>query len=152
MSNEKMPEILMVGIGNSSRQDDGLGWQFLDFIRDSEISGLDLEYRYQLQIEDAELIAHYDRVIFVDATQETSEQGFIVKPCKSEHMDTLTSHALKPETILYLCQSVFDADPDCWILAIEGKQWELSQGLSPEARRNLCNAQKYFTEHLFDYL
>ena len=44
---------IILGIGNNGRQDDGLGWAFLDFLEEQNTT-IDLEYRYQLQIEDAE--------------------------------------------------------------------------------------------------
>ena len=64
---KKSDKTIVIGIGNNGRQDDGLGWMFLDFL-DEQNANIDLEYRYQLQIEDADLISNYDTVIFVDAT------------------------------------------------------------------------------------
>ncbi|RLD75788.1 MAG: Ni/Fe hydrogenase, partial [Bacteroidetes bacterium] len=63
----KKNKTIVFGIGNIGRQDDGLGWLFLDHLKEKQFNHLDLEYRYQLQIEDAELICNYDTVIFVDA-------------------------------------------------------------------------------------
>ena len=49
-----MPEpLLIIGIGNSSRGDDGLGWAFLDTISQMQPLPGQLEYRYQLVVEDA---------------------------------------------------------------------------------------------------
>jgi Ni,Fe-hydrogenase maturation factor len=58
---------LLIGIGNSGRADDGLGWAFLDEVEKTLPKNYDLEYRYQLQVEDAELISHYNTVFFIDA-------------------------------------------------------------------------------------
>ena len=66
MSNEETKNILIIGIGNSGRSDDGLGWLMLDTI-ENKFSNVDVLYRYQLQIEDAEILSHYPTVIFVDA-------------------------------------------------------------------------------------
>ena len=55
---------LLFGIGNSGRSDDGLGWEFLDKIKPNFPIDFDMEYRYQLQIEDAELAKQYQRVMF----------------------------------------------------------------------------------------
>ena len=62
--------ILIIGIGNSGRNDDGLGWKFVDIASQTMRGYFDVEYRYQLQIEDAELVSKYNKVIFADATQE----------------------------------------------------------------------------------
>ena len=54
---------LLIGIGNSGRSDDALGWKFVDEFADYDYL-FDLEYRYQLQIEDSELVSRYKKVIF----------------------------------------------------------------------------------------
>ena len=61
--------ILLIGIGNSGRGDDGLGWKFTELVERSGYNFFDCEYRYQLQIEDTVLISKYDTVLFVDASQ-----------------------------------------------------------------------------------
>ncbi len=152
MSEERTIRTLVLGIGNSGRKDDGLGWKFIDFLNEQGIKDLELDYRYQLQIEDAELISHYDRIIFVDATKETTKEGFYLKPCARERLKELNSHSLHPDTVHSLCSAIYGKDPECLILGIEGKEWELKTGLSSEARRNLERAKRYFIAHLFMYL
>jgi hydrogenase maturation protease len=143
---------LVLGIGNSGRKDDGLGWKFIDFLKEKALDDIDLEYRYQLQIEDAELISHYDRVVFVDATKEPTTDGFYLRPCSRMVLMEMNSHSLHPETVTYLCSTIYGKDPECLILGIEGRQWELQAGLSSEAQRNLERAKRYFVAHLFVYL
>ncbi len=137
--------ILIVGIGNNGRQDDGLGWLFLDFLKEQETS-IDLEYKYQLQIEDAELISNYDKVIFVDATKEKTENGYYLKPCIPSEKYGFSSHALEPETILYLCNTLYKNQPEASILGIEGYEWELKMGLSKKGIVNFNKAKKYFKD------
>ena len=60
---------LLIGIGNYGRADDALGWKFIDEFSDRD-DLYDFEYRYQLQIEDAELVTKYEKVIFVDASHQ----------------------------------------------------------------------------------
>ena len=152
MSEERTHKTLVLGIGNESRQDDGLGWRFLEFLESSHMEGLDLEYRYQLQVEDAECISRYGRVLFVDATHEHVNSGYYIRPCPGTHRDELGSHALRPETVVYLCERIFKKFPKCLVMGIAGSQWELKPGLTEHAERNLCNAQRYFKEELFNYL
>ena len=152
MSKERTIRTLVLGIGNSGRKDDGLGWKFIDFLKGQEMENLELDYRYQLQIEDAELISHYDRVIFVDATKEPTTEGFYLRPCSKVALEEMNSHSLHPETVYSLCSSIYGKNPECMILGIEGKEWELETGLSPEAERNLERAKRYFIAHLFVYL
>jgi len=77
------PETVIFGIGNCGRGDDGLGWAFLDRIQQEPgFRGL-IEYRYQLQPEDAALISRAERVLFVDSYRGDLRGGFQFKPCKA---------------------------------------------------------------------
>ena len=143
---------IILGIGNNGRQDDGLGWAFLDFLEEQNTT-IDLEYRYQLQIEDAELISNYDRVIFVDATKEETEEGFYLKPCEASEQYSFSTHALQPETIMFLTNKLYNHNPEASIFAIEGYDWELKIGLSENGTLNLDKAKKYFKDKiLINYL
>ena len=143
---------IILGIGNNGRQDDGLGWSFLDFL-DDQHSNIDLEYRYQLQIEDAELISTYATVIFVDATKEYTIDGFYLSPCHPSEEYSFSTHALKPETILYLSNKLYDHNPRASIFGIQGYDWELKIGLSERGNINLNQALEYFKDKvLINYL
>jgi hydrogenase maturation protease len=149
---KKPDNILIIGIGNNGRQDDGLGWEFLDFL-DEQNATIDLEYRYQLQIEDADLISEYDSVVFVDATKEKTDNGFYLKTCNPSEKHSFSTHALNPETILHLCQNLYNKQPKASIFGIEGYEWELQIGLSNKGYINLEKAKKYFKDTvLIDYL
>ena len=149
---KKSDSIIVLGIGNNGRQDDGLGWMFLDFLEEQN-SDIDIEYRYQLQIEDADLISNYKTVIFVDATKEKTEEGFYLEPCHSSEKYSFSTHALAPETVLYLSDKLYDHNPDASIFAIQGYDWELMIGLSEKGTINLDKAIKYFKDNvLINYL
>jgi len=149
---KKSDNIIVLGIGNNGRQDDGLGWMFLDFLEEQN-SDIDIEYRYQLQIEDADLISNYETVIFVDATKEETEEGFYLEPCHPSEKYSFSTHALAPETVLYLSDKLYDHNPDASIFAIQGYDWELMIGLSEKGTINLDKAIKYFKDKvLINYL
>ena len=149
---KKSDNIIVLGIGNNGRQDDGLGWMFLDFLEEQN-SDIDTEYRYQLQIEDADLISNYKTVIFVDATKEETEEGFYLEPCHPSEKYSFSTHALAPETVLYLSDKLYDHNPDASIFAIQGYDWELMIGLSEKGTINLDKAIKYFKDNvLINYL
>ena len=149
---KKSDNIIVLGIGNNGRQDDGLGWMFLDFLEEQN-SDIDIEYRYQLQIEDADLISNYKTVIFVDATKEETEEGFYLEPCHPSEKYSFSTHALAPETVLYLSDKLYDHNPDASIFAIQGYDWELMIGLSEKGTINLDKAIKYFKDNvLINYL
>lgn len=134
---------IIFGIGNNGRQDDGLGWSFLALL-ETENLPFDLEYRYQLQIEDAELISKYDNVIFVDACKTEVDNGYRLYSCHPADNYSFSTHALAPETILYLSNKLYNHLPEAQILAIQGVNWELEIGLSSIAAKNLVKAFQYF--------
>jgi len=142
--------ILIFGIGNSGRADDGVGWAFLDAIEDEIPENCHLEYRYQLQVEDALLLSQYDRVYFVDAHINTFENGFSLKAAKPRKTESFTTHQLDPETVLYLADSIYDARPESFILGISGVDFELKIGMSDKARKNLAIALEHFRKQILE--
>ena len=130
-------KILLIGIGNSGRGDDGLGWRFIEELENFGCDFLDCEFRYQLQIEDAELISHYDTVIFVDASHSKHNNGFEIKSCVPSDQVFFTTHAQLPDAILHLTKQLYPKCPNAYTLAISGAEWELNTCLSSEAENNL---------------
>ena len=140
---------IIFGIGNSGRQDDGLGWAFLDLLKKNEFEKASFEYKYQLQIEDAELICNYDTVIFVDASKNELIDGYKFYTCKPSNKHSFSTHALVPETILYLSEHLYEHKPKAYILAIQGYEWELKNGLTKMAVENLNKAAEFFNQKAF---
>jgi len=129
-----------------------LGWAFLDNLSPELPSNIDMEYRYQLQIEDAELISHYRKVYFIDATKNKVEEGFFLDECFPKETHSFSSHALAPETILYLAKSVYNKSPDAYIIGISGDCYELEIGLTELANSNLKKALSYFIQDVLSVL
>ena len=138
---------IIIGIGNCGREDDGLGWAFLDEIKSKLPSHFDIEYRYQLQIEDAELISHYDTVHFVDAHKVSLENGFNSNKCIPIETHHFSSHELPPETILYLADHIYNRKPKSYIIGISGESFNLNIGLTESAQENLKNAISFFEKN-----
>lgn len=139
---------LILGIGNSGRQDDGLGWKFLDKIKETLPNNYDCEYRYQLQIEDAELISTYNSVYFVDAHKEQFDDGYILKECYPKSDQGFTTHQLAPETVLYIANKLYNAELRSYILGISGQYFDLQIGLTKLAYSNLSKAITFFDKHV----
>lgn len=142
---------LIIGIGNSGRRDDGLGWAFVNEIQSRMPDDFDYEWRYQLQVEDSELICNYKRVIFVDATTEELHSGFSFSKCELAEHYYFSSHAQNPETVVYLAATLYDAQPDAYMMAICGVEWELKEGLSESAITHLNKAISHFFEVIQDF-
>ncbi len=131
---------ILIGIGNCGRQDDGLGWAFLEHLKPELPDNFDIEYRYQLQIEDAEMISHYQKVFFIDADKSPETKSFIISECFPKETHYFSSHALPPETILYLADTVYGKNPESYIIGISGESYQLEIGLTENAKSNLKKA------------
>jgi len=141
-----MKKILLIGIGNKGRGDDGLGWAFAD--RFKEADRFEVVYRYQLQIEDAELISQYERVWFVDASHQVLHNGFSCERLKGEGRFNFTTHSLHPEAVVQLCHQLFQRRPETHLLGISGADFELGHGMSPAAVQHLDEAFNYFVNKM----
>ncbi|MEZ4773597.1 MAG: hydrogenase maturation protease [Bacteroidia bacterium] len=139
-----MKKDILVAIGNSGRKDDGLGWAFADEITQAGLFDGDIHYRYQLQVEDAEMLSQAEKVIFVDAFKGQLPGGYLWQKIGPAANFEFSTHALSPESVLYLTADLYDAKPEAWVLLIEGKEWELAMGLSESAAHHLESAIKFF--------
>jgi hydrogenase maturation protease len=137
---------IIIGIGNDGRGDDALGWLFAD--RFAGHSGLDVVCRYQLQVEDAELISRYDRVVFVDASTAEIDSGYRFDPCPPVASLHFSTHRVDPGTVLWLAREMYQAEPEGYVLAIQGYHWDLELGLSEWAAVHLEEAVGYFEEEV----
>lgn len=137
---------LIYGIGNVGRQDDGLGWAFVDWLQAQGLcSNADLERKYQVLLEDAELISNKEHVLFVDATRDASVESFTVERVAPKMDFSFTSHAISIPAIMATCQQCFDRLPAVHLLAIRGFEFELELGLTQAAQRNLDDAKAYLS-------
>jgi hydrogenase maturation protease len=129
---------LIYGIGNAGRQDDGLGWAFIDRLEQYiPAPSAHLRRSYQLGFEDADLINRYTRVLFVDATKDQAVESFTLSRPEPKLDLSFTSHAISVQAILATTQRCFAHIPDVYLLAIRGYEWELQEGLTGPAQRNL---------------
>ncbi len=136
---------LIYGIGNVGRQDDGLGWAFVDWLQAEGLCAkAEMQRNYQLLLEDAELISTKESVLFVDATKDASVASFTVERAWPRMDFSFTSHAISIPAIMATCLQCFERLPEVHVLAIRGFEFELEMGLTPAAQQNLDDA----TAHL----
>ena len=144
MTNDK---ILVYGIGNPGRQDDGLGPALIEMLGSAGLAGVDLDSNYQLNIEDALALSTHGTVIFVDAS-ETADEPFSFLALESSRDIAFTTHELSPAAVLALCEELYGKPPLAWTLAIRGYSWDLGEGLSPRADINLSAALAFMVAWL----
>jgi len=138
-------DCLIYGIGNVGRQDDGLGWAFIDWLESAQSHpGAETARCYQLQLEDADRISRKTRVLFVDATKAADVKDVQVETVAPRMDPSFTSHAVSISTILATCETCFGVVPEAQLLTIKGYAWDLKIGLTKRAVGNLTRARALF--------
>lgn len=136
--------LLVFGWGNRSRGDDALGPLFVERLQlmaeAAGLAGLEFLDDYQLQVEHALDLVDRDRVLFVDASLSCTAP-FDVTPVHAARDVTFTTHAISPPSVLQAYREIIGAEPpDCTLLAIRGRRFELGQPPGFEALEHLERA------------
>jgi len=153
----KDKKVLIYGYGNPGRKDDGLGIKMTEMIEEwknaHDFDQIDVDSNYQLNVEDAEKIADYDLVLFVDASQEDDLTNFrLIDVEPNEEKVEFTMHAVSPAYILHLSRKLFNKEPDTKLLSIRGYRWEFEEGITDSAFLNLERAFIYLQCRLTNWL
>ena len=144
---KKLDNTLIIGIGNNTRQDDGLGWCFLELLEKEGFNQDNLLYKYQLMVEDAEVISDFENVIFIDADKSNLVDSFSFENISPSKQVAFSTHAVPPNQILNLCESIYQKNPKAYLIRIKGYVWDIEIGLSQKAQNNLNNAFNYFKQN-----
>ena len=142
MNTQHRKRIAVLGYGNPGRQDDGLGPALASAIEALDLPNVTVDEGYQLNIEDAATLAEHDRVLFVDASMG-SEEPYEFRRVDAAEIISFSTHAIGPESVLAICEESFSQRPEAWILAIRGYDFELGEGLTPQAEKNLEKALNF---------
>ncbi len=142
---------LILAWGNPGRIDDGLGPALADRLSGERLPDLVVESDYQLQIEHAEVLSRFRRVLFVDADRVGPGPFRVERGLPDPKGVGFSTHSVSPGVVLALAQEIFDAEPEAWVVGIRGYEFdEFGEWLSTPAQRNLDRAVSYLREWLVD--
>lgn len=148
--NPAFQKTLVYGFGNPGRQDDGLGVILAEAIehwaKENHLYQIETDSNYQLNLEDAEKISRYKRVIFVDASQESGLLQFKYTPLYPSQGAAFSMHSVSPAYVLHLCNKLFMRNPEAYLLHIKGYEWEFMKDITPAARGNLDVSIQYIKQ------
>jgi hydrogenase maturation protease len=139
--------VLVLGYGNPGRQDDGLGPAVATRIAQLGWPGVSAFDNYQLCIEDAMDVAAHDVVWFVDASK-VERSPFAVRELIPAPSLEFTSHLVSPETILAMARHYFAGEPQAFLLAIRGYEFEFIEGMTSRATENLGLAAQMLIDRI----
>ena len=137
-------ELLVIGYGNTLRQDDGVGPRVAERIEALHLPGVRTLICDQLSPEHAELIAHARVTVFVDATKGASRHVRL-RPVKPGATTQLLAHAAEPPTMLALARDVFGRAPQAWLLPVPAVRLGFGPNVSVTAQRGIEDATRTIT-------
>lgn len=147
-----MNKVLLIGFGNPGRRDDGLGPRLAEALEAAGVEGLDVDSDYQLTVEDAEAVSHYDVVVFADASVNGPEP-FDFRAIEPGGAPGFSSHSVEPEEVLMLAKTLFGKTPRAYVLGIRGYAFnEFGEGLSEKAGENLQAAVEFARKRLLAHM
>ena len=134
-------ELLVIGYGNTLRQDDSVGPRVAERIEALHRPGVRTLICDQLSPEHAEAIAHAHVVVFVDAMRG-APRHVRLQPVKPGHSTQLMAHAAEPPTMLALARDVYGRVPQAWLAAIPAVRLGFGSGVSVVAQRGIDDATR----------
>lgn len=142
---------LVIGYGNPSRGDDGLGPAAAAEIErrialHPEWGAVEVLTDFQLQIEYVTDLEGRERVLFIDAAA-SGEEPCSICPLEPRDDCSVSTHALSPASLLSVYRHFHRAAaPPAYLLGIRGYEFALGMPLSVGAQRNL-DAAMALVEH-----
>jgi hydrogenase maturation protease len=131
----KARTILVIGIGNSLRGDDGVGPMIANHIARLRLPGVEAITAHQLVPELAEKLNQFSIVIFLDAVPSMNDAP-VFRRIAGEALVSQFSHQLSPTQLLKMAKTISGRTPDAWLLKVPVLQFEVGEELSRFAIAN----------------
>lgn len=125
-------ETLVIGYGNTLRNDDGAGQAVAEAIADRPLPGVRVLCVHQLTPDLAAELATVDRAIFVDAVPQAEDAPPRVQiQFLDPHLpNNPLGHSCDPRSILALSQLLFDRLPEAYWVLIPAIDFEFGETFS----------------------
>lgn len=138
--------ILILAYGNLSRGDDALAPLLLDAVQnlpEALLEKVECLTDFQLQIEHALDLQNRELVLFADASV-ANKQPIEFSQLQPVYDNSYTTHAMNPAAVMQVYQDVLKATPPpCFLLTLQGVEFELGADLSAVAEQSLQHAAEF---------
>ena len=123
--------ILIIGIGNPLRSDDGLGWAVAEQLSQDGDPGYVIRTVHQLTPELAQWMAASNHVIMIDASHEGEPGELHIRPL-SPHAQpaAVGTHYTTPEELAALTAVVYGHCPPVVVVTMTGADFSVGEQLS----------------------
>jgi hydrogenase maturation protease len=127
-----MARVLIVGIGNPLRSDDGVGLLVAQELLRELPAEADVQViaTHQLTPEIAEFASHADRVLFVDAARGRGPGSVGCKRIALTELPNRYSHDFSPVAILQLAEKLYGRCPPAYLITLAGANFETGETMS----------------------
>lgn len=141
--------VLVLGYGNTSRQDDGAGHVLARLVVRAVRKYGDeaaLWRGHQLVPEAVLEAGNADVAIFCDASLVVHEKGFALERVGHSSLvgDGLNMHTFGPGSVLALAENVTGVSPEGWLLSVSGDSFDFSDRLTPACKDRVRTAYREF--------
>jgi len=147
---EPRDDLIVIGVGNTLREDDGVGIFVAGLLNDFYDSRLNC---FEVSAPDVLLshqISEFNRLLIVDAMVMESGEAYRlipVEPAKDYIPSGFTSHVFNWGEVLFLAVDLFGRAPRTEILGISAFRFGIAQDLSPACRANAEKAFRFLIQY-----
>jgi len=137
-ANTVAEKLVIIGVGNTLRSDDGIGAYVCLQIDSMNLPGVTTIIVHQLHVELIEDLLEYDTVIIADASVSGNDVEFV--PLQVDETQAVSStHHLNANMLVALIQKMYRKDIPIFLCSVLGENFEMGETLSFNA---LANANK----------
>jgi hydrogenase maturation protease len=126
---------LVIGYGNESRRDDGVGRYVVERLAQHDLPDVELQTARQLEVELAETLTRFDRVIFVDAATPDAPRAIQRSRIAPRFQSHAVAHYLTPPDVLSLGETLYGHVPEAVLFSVRGCDFNFGMELTPATRR-----------------
>lgn len=136
---QKTNNILIVGVGNSLRGDDGIGAYICSCMDALKIPGMQTLVTQQLDTVLLDELMEAGHVIIADASFEGKSVDFF-KVTGNEPIPVSSSHHMSAPLLMQMAKTIYQKELSMMICAVAGYRFGMKEKLSVRAKKNADKA------------
>lgn len=144
-----MARILIIGIGNPLRCDDGVAWRVAGELSAQGLpNGVEIITQHQLTPELAFPASQAETILFLDAARDGQAGELRCSPINAQHESSIFTHEFSPGAIVRLAQDLYGKHPRAFMVSLGGECFDHGEALSSRVEQNVPRAVSFFRKLL----